>query len=42
MGQELVMAAVTAKAKLGRINAPGFPELMTMLVQFLRHMHESS
>jgi DMSO reductase family type II enzyme chaperone len=30
-----------AKAKLDRTNAPGFPVLMTMLVQFLRHMHES-
>ena len=31
----------TAKAKLDRTNAPGFPVLMTILVQFLRHMHES-
>ncbi len=31
-----------AKAKLGRTNAPGFPVLMTILVQFLRHMHEGS
>jgi DMSO reductase family type II enzyme chaperone len=31
-----------AKTKLDRNNAPGFPVLMTMLVQFLRHMHESS
>jgi DMSO reductase family type II enzyme chaperone len=30
-----------AEAKLRRTNAPGFPVLMTMLVQFLRHMHES-
>jgi hypothetical protein len=30
-----------AEAKLGRTNASGFPVLMTMLVQFLRHMHES-
>jgi len=30
-----------AKAKLDRTNAPGFPMLMTMLVQFLRHMHKS-
>jgi DMSO reductase family type II enzyme chaperone len=30
-----------AKAKLDRTNAPGFPVLMKMLVQFLRHMHES-
>jgi DMSO reductase family type II enzyme chaperone len=30
-----------AKAKLDRTNAPGFPVLMTMLVQFLRHMHKS-
>jgi DMSO reductase family type II enzyme chaperone len=29
-----------AKAKLDRTNAPGFPVLMTMLVQFLRHMRE--
>jgi DMSO reductase family type II enzyme chaperone len=31
-----------AKAKADRTNAPGFPVLMTMLVQFLRHMLESS
>lgn len=30
-----------AKEKLDRTNAPGFPVLLTMLVQFLRHMHES-
>jgi DMSO reductase family type II enzyme chaperone len=30
-----------ANAKLDRTNTPGFPVLMTMLVQFLRHMHES-
>ncbi|HET7209590.1 MAG TPA: molecular chaperone TorD family protein [Terriglobales bacterium] len=30
-----------AKAKLDRTNAPGFPVLMTILVQFLRQMHES-
>lgn len=30
-----------AKAKLDRTNAPGFPLLMTMLVQFLRQMRES-
>ena len=30
-----------AKAKLDRTNAPGFPVMMTLLVQFLRHMHES-
>lgn len=30
-----------AKAKLDRTNAPGFPVLMTILVQFLRHMHKS-
>ena len=29
-----------AKAKLGRTNAPGFPMMMTVLVQFLSHMHE--
>lgn len=28
-----------AKAKLGRSNAPGFPVLMTILLQFLRYMH---
>jgi TorA maturation chaperone TorD len=28
-------------AKLDRISAPGFPVLMKMLVQFLRHMRES-
>ncbi|HYM74822.1 MAG TPA: molecular chaperone TorD family protein [Candidatus Dormibacteraeota bacterium] len=28
------------KAKLDGTSAPGFPVLMTMLVQFLRHMHE--
>ena len=32
----------SAKAKLERINAPGFSMLMTMLVQFLRHMQESN
>ena len=31
-----------AKAKLDRTNAPGFPVLMTILVQFLKHMYESS
>ncbi len=31
-----------AKAKLHRTNAPGFPVMMTLLVQFLRHMHEDS
>ena len=31
-----------AKAKLDRTNAPGFPVLMTMLVKFLRHMHEGA
>ena len=30
-----------AKAKLERTNPPGFPLLMTILVQFLRQMHES-
>ena len=30
-----------AKAKLDRTNAPGFPVMMKLLVQFLRHMHES-
>ncbi|HZQ70059.1 MAG TPA: molecular chaperone TorD family protein [Terriglobales bacterium] len=30
-----------AKAKLDKTHAPGFPVLMTMLVQFLRHRHES-
>jgi DMSO reductase family type II enzyme chaperone len=30
-----------AKAKLDRTNAPGFPVLMKMLVQFLRQMRES-
>ena len=32
----------TAKAKLDRINAPGFPVMMTLLVQFLSHRHQSS
>jgi DMSO reductase family type II enzyme chaperone len=32
----------SAKAGLERINAPGFSMLMTMLVQFLRHMQESN
>jgi len=32
----------SAKAKLERINAPGFSMLMTMLVQFLKHMQESN
>ena len=31
----------SAKAKLDRTNAPRFPVLMTILVQFLRYMHES-
>lgn len=31
-----------AKAKLDRTNAPGFPAMMTLLVQFLSHMHEGS
>ena len=31
----------SAKAKLDRTNAPGFPLLMTMLVQFIRQMRES-
>jgi len=30
----------TAKAKVDRTNAPGFSVLMTLLVQFLSHMHE--
>lgn len=30
-----------AGAKLDRTNAPGFPVLMAMLVQFLRHMHKN-
>ena len=30
-----------ANAKLDRINAPGFPVLMTILLQFLRYMHAS-
>lgn len=30
-----------AKAKLDRANAPGFPVLMKMLLQFLGHMRES-
>jgi len=32
----------TAKVKLDRINAPGFPVMMTLLRQFLSHMHENS
>ena len=32
----------TAKAKLGRTSAPGFPALMTLLVQFLGLRHEGS
>ena len=32
----------TAKAKLDRTNAPGFPIMMTLTVQFLSLMHESS
>lgn len=31
----------SAKAKLDRTNAPGFPLLMTILLQFLRQMRES-
>jgi TorA maturation chaperone TorD len=30
-----------AKAKLDRTTAPSFPVLMTMLVQFLKHMPKS-
>jgi DMSO reductase family type II enzyme chaperone len=30
----------TAKVKLDRTNAPGFPVMMTLLRQFLSHMHE--
>jgi DMSO reductase family type II enzyme chaperone len=30
-----------AKTRLDRTDAPGFPVLMTMLVQFLRHIRES-
>lgn len=30
-----------AKAKLTRTDAPGFPVLMTILLQFLKYMHES-
>ena len=32
----------TAKAKLDRTNAPGFPMMMTLLLQFLRYVHECS
>ena len=31
-----------AKTKLDRTNAPGFPVMMTLLVQFLSHRHEGS
>jgi len=31
-----------ARSKLQRVGATGFPVLMTMLVQFLRHMEESN
>jgi DMSO reductase family type II enzyme chaperone len=31
-----------AKAKLDRTNTPGFPALMTVLVQFLKHRREDS
>jgi DMSO reductase family type II enzyme chaperone len=31
-----------AKAKLERTGAPGFPVLMTLLVQFLNHRHQGS
>jgi DMSO reductase family type II enzyme chaperone len=31
-----------AKAKLERTGAPGFPVLMTLLIQFLNHRHQSS
>jgi DMSO reductase family type II enzyme chaperone len=31
-----------AKAKLDWISAPGFPVMMTLLVQFVSHMHEGS
>ncbi len=30
----------TARAKLDRINAPGFPVIMTLLARFLSHRHE--
>ncbi|MBZ5554904.1 MAG: molecular chaperone TorD family protein [Acidobacteriia bacterium] len=32
----------TAKSKLDRTGAPGFPVLMTLLVQFLRRRHDGS
>ena len=32
----------TAKAKLCRTNAPGFPVMVKLLVQFLSHRHEAS
>ncbi len=32
----------TVKTKLDRTGAPGFPALMTLLVQFLSHRHEGS
>ena len=40
--RHLLNWVATAKAKLDRTNAPGFPVMMTLLVQFLRHMHEGN
>jgi DMSO reductase family type II enzyme chaperone len=38
--RHLLNWVATAKAKLDRTNAPGFPVMMTLLVQFLNYRHE--
>ena len=40
--RHLLSWLAAAKAKLDRTNAPGFPMMMTLLVQFLSRMHEGS
>jgi len=40
--RHLLNWVATAKAKLERTNAPGFPVMMTLLVQFLSYRHEGS
>jgi len=40
--RHLLNWAPTAKVKLDRTSAPGFPVMMTLLVQLLSHRHEGS
>jgi DMSO reductase family type II enzyme chaperone len=40
--RHLLNWVATAKAKLERTNAPGFPVMITLLVQFLSYRHEGS